>query len=191
MTLVVWSFKSKSFSLMGSCSMMSCCSTSSPCWPAWSAWWQCSLCLPAAPASTSRPSPSSQTQRKQTLLRHLSHNGGRVNIGKRGLYAGDRKFDQFQISWPPFTTCLLQPDIKHRRVCFVSSGGIFRKITFPGFTCSGSLYFTGKKKVPRQLVALCLVRGGVHNTCVFLPDQTDVSGCKAVAGDVVLHLAGK
>lgn len=133
MTLVVWSFKSKSFSLMGSCSMMSCCSTSSPCWPAWSAWWQCSLCLPAAPASTSRPSPSSQTQRKQTLLRHLSHNGGRVNIGKRGLYAGDRKFDQFQISWPPFTTCLLQPDIKHRRVCFVSSGGIFRKMTFSWF----------------------------------------------------------
>ena len=111
---VVWRFcevlRSNCFSLMGSCSMMSCCSTSSPCWPAWSAWWQCSLCLPAAPASTSRPSPSSQTQRKQTLLRHLSHNGGRVNIGKRGLYAGDRKFDQFQISWPPFTTCLLQPD---------------------------------------------------------------------------------
>ena len=98
MTLVLWSFnKSKYFSLIGSCSMMSCCSTSSPCWPcwSWSAWWQCSLCLPAAPASTSRPSPSSQTQRKQTLLRHLSHNGGRVNIGKRGLYVGAK-----QKIWP-------------------------------------------------------------------------------------------
>ena len=44
--------------------------------------------------------------------------------------------------------------------------------------------------MPRQLVALCLVRGVVHNTCVFLPDQADVSGCKSVAGDVVLHLGG-
>ena len=44
--------------------------------------------------------------------------------------------------------------------------------------------------MPRQLVALCLVRGSVHNTCVFLPDQTNVSGCKSVAGDVVLHLEG-
>ena len=126
MTLVLWSFKNQNlFSLMGSCSMMSCCSTSSPCWPcwSWSAWWQCSLCLPAAPASTSQPSPSSQTQRKQTLLRHLSHNGGRVNIGKLGLNAGmDRKFDQFQISWPPFlTTGLLQPDYQSPSISFISS----------------------------------------------------------------------
>ena len=64
------------------------------------------------------------------------------------------------------------------------------KFTFPRFTCSGSLYFKRKEKVPRQLVALCLVRGVAHNTCVFLPDQPDVSGCKSVAGYVVLHLRG-
>ena len=45
MTLVLWSFKIKILiSLMASCSMMSCCSTSSPWWPRpWSTWWQRSL----------------------------------------------------------------------------------------------------------------------------------------------------
>ena len=42
--------------------------------------------------------------------------------------------------------------------------------------------------MPRQLVALCLVRGVAHNTCVFLPDKSNVSCCKSMAGDVVLHL---
>ena len=178
---------------MGSCSMMSCSSTSSPCWPwSWSAWWQCSLCLPAAPASTSRPSPSSQTQRKQTLLRHLSHNGGRVNIGKRGLNVGAK-----QKIWPisNFLTTLLH-DVSTSTWLYNTAQGLLhssRRWTFQDKYFSWLYLFwfpvlERKEKVPRQLVALCLVRGLVHNTCVFLPDQADVSRCKAMAGDVVLHL---
>ena len=48
--------------------------------------------------------------------------------------------------------------------------------------------FYGKKKVARQLVALCLVSSLGHNTCVFLSDQPDIPCCQAVAGDVVLNL---
>ena len=70
--------------------------------------------------------------------------------GNVGWMSGrNRKFDQFQISWPPFfTTCLLQPDFTIlRRASFTApEDEHFRINTFPGFTCSGSLYLKGKKR---------------------------------------------
>ena len=112
--------------------------------------------------------------------------------GNVGCMSGrNRKFDQFQISWPPFfTTCLLQPDFTIlRRASFTApEDEHFQEKYFSWLYLFWFPVLERKEKVPRQLVALCLVRGLVHNTCVFLPDQADVSRCKAMAGDVVLHL---
>ena len=115
----------------GSCSMMSCCSTSSPWWPRpWSTWWQRSLVyllglhplrghLLRAKLNESKPSWGTYP----TMVAEL------ISWNVACMRATEN-LTNFKFADNPSRRVYFNLTFKHRRVSFISSGGIYRKILF-------------------------------------------------------------
>ena len=173
----------------GSCSMMSCCSTSSPWWPRpWSTWWQRSLVyllglhplrghLLRAKLNESKPSWGTYPTMVAELI------SGKVWIERWQKIWSNSNFLATHSCGRSTSTWLstaFSPS---------SPGGNFDLDKLHFTVLPGLVPCTlWKEKVARQLVALCLVSSLGHNTCVFFSDQPDIPCCQAVAGDVVLNL---
>ena len=149
---------------MASCSMMSCGSTSSPCWPwpcSWSAW----PCWPWPDRLGQHDDNVAFVYllRLHPLLGHLLR--AKLNESKPswgtyptmvaeliswnvGCMRATENLTNFKFPDHPSRRVYFNLTFNHPRVLFRLQRRVFfsRKIIFPDFTCSGPLYFNRKEK---------------------------------------------